>query len=279
MAALTLVLEQSNGEEPWVVEQQIFDIINSYLQPTDGPSASQTAEQISQLFPYHRPSSDVEKEEPASFLYELWGLVLKIAQQIQYQHPGQDKLVVLINTLRDMPSELKVPIWGSESRIWQDLPLLVPNLTEVAHTIGPEDGDRWVNFNAFCARLTRDGTCDRSSHAIWDLREALEEDLDQGEDACEEEKYPDVRISVAANWITIAGDVLYRHSSDCGKGGELGVASQGKLYSGQAGFSLERWAFWKERFGVVKASGNITDGTKQAAEEAEAAMINIEKSS
>jgi hypothetical protein len=146
--------------------------------------------------------------------------------------------------------------------------------------IGPEHGDRWVNFNAFCARLTRDGTCDRSAHAIWDLREALEEEPDQREEAAKEHgKQLDVRIPVAANWITIAGNVLYRHSGDCGKDGELGVASQGRLYSGQAGFSLERWAFWKERFGVIKANEGVADGTKQAAEEAEAAMMSIENSS
>ena len=131
MSALPLRLITNDGGDPWIVEQKMFDILNDFLQPSSVLSPTAAAKQLDRLFPLNRTDSDGErKEEPESFLWELWSVIIKVAQQIPWKSRAQDRLAELIKALRDLPSEIVVEIWSSKSRIWQDLPLLGPSLTE-----------------------------------------------------------------------------------------------------------------------------------------------------
>jgi hypothetical protein len=81
---------------------------------------------------------------------------------------------------------------------------------------------------------------------IWMLRDALEDDLPQ------EQIVRDCYISVVSEWITHAGQTIYRQLSDK----ELSeqqkrVTRGGKLYHGKAGLCIERWEFWKQRVGEI----------------------------
>jgi hypothetical protein len=81
---------------------------------------------------------------------------------------------------------------------------------------------------------------------IWMLRDALEDDLPQ------EQIVRDCYISVVSEWITHAGQTIYRQLSDK----ELSeqqkrVTRGGKLYHGKAGLCAERWEFWKQRVGEI----------------------------
>lgn len=74
------------------------------------------------------------KESPESFLWEMWDLVLRVGQQVPYDHPSQEKLAQLLKELKNMPVDTKVVIWNSEQKIWADLPIFHPNVIEFANS-------------------------------------------------------------------------------------------------------------------------------------------------
>ena len=76
-------------------------------------------------------SAKRENEEPESFLFEMWGVVISVAEQIPWDHPEQVRLVKFIRTLKDLPGQTTVQMdtWG-ELAIWSDLPLLGLAMTE-----------------------------------------------------------------------------------------------------------------------------------------------------
>ena len=128
---LNLVL-QSSDNEPWIINQKIFYILNTYLQPNADQTPANAAQEIGRLSPLKRPrEEDKENEEPESFLFEMWEVVVSVAEQIPWKHPGQSRLVELIQALRDSPDQtaVKMDEWG-ELVIWSDLPMLGPVLTE-----------------------------------------------------------------------------------------------------------------------------------------------------
>jgi hypothetical protein len=135
MAEILNLRHETNGDDddgkPWVIAGHIFKIINDYLQPSNTLSATEAAQKIDALFPNNRPDVDgEEKEEAGSFLAEFWETVVMIAQQIPALHPAQDKLVGLLKALSELPTNLTVDIWGSDCRVWQDLPLIGVHMVE-----------------------------------------------------------------------------------------------------------------------------------------------------
>lgn len=81
---------------------------------------------------------------------------------------------------------------------------------------------------------------------IWMLRDALEDDIPQ------EQIVRDCYVSVVNEWITHAGQTIYRQLSEK----ELSeqqkrVTKGGKLYHGKAGLCTERWEFWKQRLAEI----------------------------
>ncbi|KAI9793195.1 MAG: hypothetical protein M1816_000616 [Peltula sp. TS41687] len=292
MSALQLRLETNDGGEPWIIEQKIFNLLNDYLQPHNStltPAAA--AQELNSLFPLNRvdEAGEAEKEEPESFLWEMWGVVIQVAKQTPWKSAASahEKLAEFIKALRDLPSETTVPIWGSDSKIWQDLPLLGPNLVEAWEALDVptltnaaadrvEERQGLQNFNAFEARLTRDGTCDCRMTAVWALKEALEQEPDPRNPAYHRQgPVLDCFVPVAAEWISIAGQALL----DGGHKDYGGAGDGGRLWKGKRGFSPERWQFWKERFGVISEHEQVSDETKQVAREAKDRMTKIENES
>ena len=129
---LNLVLQEN---EPWVINQRIFQILNTYLQPNARLSPANAAQEIDKLFPLNRRrEEDKENEEPESFLFEMWDVVISVAEQIPWKHAGQNRLVECIQALRDLPEPklVRMDNWG-ELVIWSDLPMLGPVMTERNH--------------------------------------------------------------------------------------------------------------------------------------------------
>ena len=127
-----LVLKSAGFGEPWIINQRIFDILNMYLQPNATLSPVNVAQEIDKLSPLNRPKeNDEENEDPESFLFEMWEVVISVADQIPWKHPGQIRLVEVIQALKDLPGPTKVQMddWG-ELVIWSDLPLLGPVMRE-----------------------------------------------------------------------------------------------------------------------------------------------------
>jgi hypothetical protein len=135
-------------DDPWDVEQQIFDVVANYVQPDSTQIASDAADALDRLLPMHRDvvehgtatSADADDgpESPGSFVWYMWGVFHKIAQQLPpvdaAATTAQDRLAELVRTLRRYTSRTPVvdlDDWGSGVKLWQDLPLWGPTFREV----------------------------------------------------------------------------------------------------------------------------------------------------
>lgn len=72
---------------------------------------------------------------------------------------------------------------------------------------------RWRNYNAWSARMTRDRVCDLALHALWALVDALESKRDRRGNEYDRYRWTpkELAVAVAADWISIAGKVLWGH--------------------------------------------------------------------
>ncbi|CCM05962.1 uncharacterized protein FIBRA_08201 [Fibroporia radiculosa] len=287
---LRINLSGGGGSQPIGQQNPIFDILNDYLQPSSILSLKEATEKLDRCCPLRRPDRDSAKErseqeaEVERFLWGMWEHILIVATQVPYRHPSQDKLAGLISSLKNIPSDTVVKLWGTNMRIWQDLPMLGPNMREDLDVFNPKshEGDaqaqeRWQSYNAFVARLFRDRTFDTPLYALWMLRDILE-DIGTRQDPIS----LDAGLPVAAEWIFVAGSILYDfcHSPDKHEPITHDIARAacgGRNYHGPPGLSLERWQFWKERFAYIQIHEPVEEETKHLAREAVEAMKKIER--
>jgi hypothetical protein len=109
--------------------------------------------------------------------------------------------------------------------------------------------DEWLGVNSFLGRLGDESI----SFGLWELRNGLEGLNDETEPA--PEPVINTRILVATEWIIQGGRGILRQSllnsySHESTGGDPWCA--GPLFPGARGFNLERWGFWKRRFGELR---------------------------
>ncbi|RLL96285.1 hypothetical protein CFD26_106374 [Aspergillus turcosus] len=279
MASLSL----ESRAEPNSTEQRIFDILNDYLQPSSTTPPSEAARAIHALTPTQEENSDLE-----DFLWSTWGTIIQIAKQIPHDHPSQDRLVDLIHALAELPPTT-VSIWNSETRLWKDLPILGPSLREAWNRTYPSDNtatlltaqaptytksnDRaiaeWINLQAFAARLMSKCDPSLSLFAVWSLRSGLEEELS--------DKELDGEVAAAAMWMVYGGETLFSQLADAVQDEEKErMMKPGTLYSGQGQLCLERWQFWKRRFGESEQI-QVNDETKGVIRLAREKMEKIEQ--
>ncbi|KAK2875606.1 hypothetical protein FQN49_001566 [Arthroderma sp. PD_2] len=296
MAALSLRLPSLEDGDPWIVHQKLFDVLNEYLQPSSSTGSPSAAKVIDSLTPNKRqgldPSDDAKpKEECESFLLETWGTFIEIARQIPSEHASQDRLVDLVKALSELPST-SAEIWGSTMQVWTDLPLLGPSMREAwipptgAHgkSLSPNDAQRWINQNAFAARLLNLEKVSWSNFAVWSLRAALEE-----KPSTSAESY-NCDVAAAAQWILHSGSYLLKEvKSDADKEiqeqeEDEGEAkpnrgqplAAGSLYKGKGKARLcpERWQFWKQQFGEITQQG-AEENVKSIAQQAKEKMDSV----
>ncbi len=129
MPSRTLGLKLED-DDPWDVDQAIFDILVDVLEPDSTLSLQEAALKLDALFPTKRSEQEKPKETPESFLWEFWGRFVKTAQQIPHDSPAQDQLVDLVLALKSLDNPQTLEIWGRKVQLWTDLPLLGPELTE-----------------------------------------------------------------------------------------------------------------------------------------------------
>ena len=127
MPSIKLSIED---DDPWVVSQDIFDVLSAFVQPSASLSATTAAHSLNALYPDNRVQEGGKKESAESFLLEMWDIVLKVAVQLEPGSAEQDKLALLIKTLRGVEPEQTLHIWGSPTVLWKELPLLGPAMTE-----------------------------------------------------------------------------------------------------------------------------------------------------
>ena len=157
------------------------------------------------------------------------------------------------------------------------------------HSLGPvidhddyndwdDVGEEWLqqapaylNATSFLATLfvRSDREMGGTFHASADMQTCLENEEIPGR-----QKYVAMYLEPAATWIKIGGEKLYRHCA--GRSGATSAAA-GVLWKGGHPLSLERWSFWRSRFGTLSES-EIGDEYRVIAANAAARMEEIEVS-
>ncbi|KAJ5710073.1 hypothetical protein N7493_009665 [Penicillium malachiteum] len=303
-AMLNLRIESLEDDDPWIIEQKNFNILNDFLQPDSKISSKEAAYQINEFTPMKREArGEKDVEHPESYLFEVWCFFIEISKQIPHDHPSQDKLVSLIKNLKSLPS-IGVQIWGpKESMLWGDLPLIKAAWAEdwqephysVDYKYFDEDFRRGVNWHAFSARLLQSGLTDWYFYATRILRMALEDEPHQKKGIAE------YRICAAAQWIAHSRQAIFQRLdtkfSDgdlnqmgegplckawkCKKGKKSKKGKQGKkgkkVKKSKIGISRKRWNFWKATFQAFgdERSEEVSDKTASVCRMAAEQMMGI----
>ena len=111
VTTLKLRLKSLEDDEPWIIEQKNFSIVNNFLQPDSQLSVAEAAFRMNELTPIKREArGERDVEEPERYLREIWAFFIVICKQIPHDHPAQDKLVSLIRKLTLLPSE-EFTVW------------------------------------------------------------------------------------------------------------------------------------------------------------------------
>jgi hypothetical protein len=108
--------------------------------------------------------------------------------------------------------------------------------------------------------------------ALWQLRYTLEEEPSFSQEI-------DCRTAAAAQWILQAGQAIFRMilQPDRLRPGNAAMLEPGKLYSGEAGYSLDRWQFWKMRLIELRSPGLFTEEWNVMTDKAIEYMNTLEK--
>lgn len=294
-----------DDDDPWIIEQRMFNLLDDYLQPASTISVLDTAQALDSLFPTHRSDEDQPqgepREPPESFLLHMWPLFLNIAVQIPHDHPAQDKLAELVKTLKSLVSKTPIAhIDGSDTELWKDLPLLFPTIEEELErrfhpfpagirdnvlTKSPEMSNcdekskqSRRNASSFLARLTRDHTADWFALAICEVGGRLEGHVvfrhahaHRGTPVLDFIPERDQDIESAFDWISICGHVLF--SLDV----EVERSGGGPLWEGKLGLCPERWQLWKRRLGGLAAFDGVSERTRELAKETRDRMEVVER--
>ncbi|KAI2789056.1 hypothetical protein POX_e07083 [Penicillium oxalicum] len=270
------------AEELKPFEERLFRILHDLVQPGEKVDPTEAAAQINHLFPPSEDSSKAPPPEPTdendaatdpeAFLWALWGLIIQVVRLVPPHHPGQERVIALLQALSDLPAR-SLDIWGSQQELWSDFPILRPCLRDHLDYVGQADPDgisEWINQNSFMARLVGKGLLRWDTLIVWMMRDVLEDELPQ------EQIVQDCYISVASEWVTHAGSAIYSQLSDQEMTDQQKrVMKGGKLYTGKVGLCPERWAFWKLR--LVEAGQQASETLRPLASAAADRMGEIEE--
>ncbi|KAJ5797738.1 uncharacterized protein N7503_007034 [Penicillium pulvis] len=210
------------------LDLKLFAILNDVLQPEVSLYEREAAKRIDELAPLGHQSEDGNSNDESieDFLWSLWSLVIEVIQL-------------------------------SETSLWEGLPLLGAFMRDnwISPTYNSEvpevqSAEKWANLNSFAARLFGESLAQWKNFAVWSLNAALEEEI-------QDQKILICNITVAREWITQAGERIFREANEHPSDKECRVMSAGSLYNGKAGLSFERWEFWKKRFREI---GRLTSG-------------------
>ena len=125
-------------------------------------------------------------------------------------------------------------------------------------------------MNAFTARITVASVLNFEDYAIWILRHTLEEELTN--------EGIDDDLPAAAMWIVYAGQIVYHNAfKDYTDPAETHEPYIRYLRKFTKPFSMERWNFWKERFGFLQNHEVWKQITRDSAGYALSTMVEIER--
>ncbi|KAI2472129.1 hypothetical protein F4781DRAFT_438877 [Annulohypoxylon bovei var. microspora] len=224
--------------------------------------------------------SELSEVDPGYFAWQFGEEIVNIAAQIPPRSSAQDVLVRTVASLYASEEKEKIQRWKS----LEDLGMSMRE----AWNASPEPTPRnlrnftnfeWINLNSFLAKLYSKEIIRWKNFPIWELRIGLETSLSPA--VASGEPVADTRIRVVREWIGQSGHHLLRESllstlSDYPEK-ERGNRPYrgGPLYTGDSGFSLERWCFWKRRLKEIRTE--VDEDLRLVIDETTEFMIQAEK--
>ncbi|GAA0578101.1 hypothetical protein GCM10010172_73670 [Paractinoplanes ferrugineus] len=180
-----------------------------------------------------------DTDDPEAVLWAAWQTVTGAAATAD--DPELARLVDLVTAVqrRELPG---VRVWNL--RVCTDLPVLGAQLREEWN--GGRPIAEWTALNSFAARLTAAGTHDALLLGLWTISAALE--TFDG---------PPENLPAAVEWFRHAGSQL-AGATVHGRtyAARLGpLAEQAGVPDPPAGFSFQRWAFWRRRLESLSTEG------------------------
>lgn len=120
----------------------------------------------------------------------------------------------------------------------------------------PCSAQQWISLNSYAARLLGLRLGHWTHLAVWTLMTALEQPPKVYRSSL------NCAVAAAAEWIIHSGYFIFERITELGTDGRSGErrgegdessrVSVGPLFKGKAGLTMERWHFWKQRFGEVR---------------------------
>ncbi|KAL2817611.1 hypothetical protein BJX63DRAFT_385522 [Aspergillus granulosus] len=222
-------------------------------------------------------------------LGRLWNLVIALASDSPTHH---DKLVDVLVDISELPNATdhasSTPLSLHDMQVWKDLPTLGWIFREEWNlSINPNSSAekqsraiiRWINMNRFAALLMATEESVFASYSwfgLVTLRQALETPIDEMDTT---HSPLDAWVPAAAAWIEVLGVEIYDWDEEFPSGGNRGAPGRGgPLWKGKHGFCKERWALWRERFGILASGdeGPLPDSVRKVAGDTEVMMKEIE---
>ena len=90
------------------LEQKLSEILSSTLKADHDATPIKAAREINLLCPLGQSE---EAGEAEAFIWRFWTLVIRTAQVVPSDHPGQNRLVSVLDELTGLPPS-KLEIWG-----------------------------------------------------------------------------------------------------------------------------------------------------------------------
>lgn len=138
---------------------------------------------------------------------------------------------------------------------------------------------QWTSLNSYAARLLELRLGHWTYLAVWTLMTALEQPPEVYRSSL------NCAVAAAAEWVIHSGCFIFERLTELGTDGKCGErrgegdessrVSIGPLFKGKAGLTMERWNFWKQRFGELR---KLLDAqVKKKAIKAQMSMKKIEQ--
>jgi hypothetical protein len=131
---------------------------------------------------------------------------------------------------------------------------------------------RWRNLNGCSAYLASEGITGTEYRALFNIYTALEDNPKKKKDL---KSIIECQVPIAATYFQLCAPVLY---SACVSQWGLDESNwAGNLWTGEKGYSLPRWSFWKKRLAEIEESDLANDEIKSAITKALIEMDKAEK--
>ncbi|KAB8275843.1 hypothetical protein BDV30DRAFT_247036 [Aspergillus minisclerotigenes] len=260
---------------PHDFEAPIQTIINAAIQSTNPSPAKDAALALDAVYLDYIKNPD---KDPEGVLTLFWELI--------------NKLVNIVQELADITSEQTI----LNQKLWRNLPYFSCEFPQTWEAVSPDADDnekkrRFVNLQAYAARILGLGLCSLETYAIWALSDVAEgvmipvrgsPDLVSA-DPKDVDQLP-FKAAAAAVWILYAGHALYGRDEAIGgtQGDPLWMLPKGerrklrRKFRGTQGLCLDRWLLWKQQFAAIRDGGSVDTETRRIAENVVETMDRVD---